>query len=115
MSLSSILRRRARHVVAPLIGTLVIAYFAYHAFEGDRGLVTYLHLAQEVRKAQITRDLIRSERDGLEKRVRLLRPDSMDPDMLEERARLMLHVGDRDDVVVMLQRAEPPAPIIAKP
>lgn len=115
MSLGSILRRRARHVVAPLIGTLVIAYFAYHAFEGDRGLVTYLHLAQEVRKAEITRDLIKSERDMLEKRVRLLRPDSLDPDMLDERARGLLGLGDRDDVVVLLQRSAPPEPMIAKP
>lgn len=108
MPVSSILRRRARHIIAPLLGALLVAYFAYHAVQGDRGLLAYLQLTNEIRKAEITRDLIHAERVQLEKHVTLLRPDRLDADMLDERARLMLNVGHADDVVVMLQRPEPP-------
>ena len=37
MSLISELRRRARHIVGPTLGALLVLYFAVHAFEGDRG------------------------------------------------------------------------------
>ncbi len=37
----------------------------------------------------------------MENRVRLLEPGSLDPDMLEERARLMLNYGHADDIVIL--------------
>jgi cell division protein FtsB len=114
MAIASILRRRARHVVLPLIGALFVAYFGYYAIQGDRGLLAYLRLAQEIRKAEITRELLAAERETIERRVKLLRPDSMDPDMLEERARETLGLGGKDEVVVMLRRDEPQRPVLLK-
>jgi len=102
----SLLLRRLRYVVAPLIGALLVGYFGYHAVQGNRGLLTYLQLTQEIRKAELTRDLIRSERQLIERRVQLLRPDAMDRDMLEERSRQMLNLGHKDEVIVMVQRAD---------
>ena len=106
MAIGPILKRRARHAVAPILGALLLGYFSYYAIEGERGLLAYLSLTQELRKATITRDLIHGEWDALDKRVGLLRPGSIDPDMLEERALLMLGLGHPDDVVVMLQRGQ---------
>lgn len=114
MAIASILRRRARHVAAPLIGALFVAYFGYYAIQGDRGLLAYLRLAQEIRKAEVTRDLLQGERETIERRIKLLRPDSMDPDMLDERARAMLSLGARDEVVVLLHRDEPQRPVLLK-
>src|SRR3954462_11736449 len=107
MAIGNILKRRARHAVAPIIGALLLGYFSYYAVQGERGLLAYLSLTQEIRKATITRDLIHADWEALDKRVALLRPNSIDPDMLEERALLMLGLGHPDDVVVMLQRAQP--------
>ena len=106
----SLLFRRLRYVVAPLIGALLVGYFGYHAVQGNRGLLTYLQVTQEIRQAELTRDLIRSERVLIERRVQLLRPDAMDRDMLEERSRQMLNLGHKDEVVVMVQRAEAQIP-----
>ena len=106
MAIGNILKRRARHAVAPIIGALLLGYFSYYAVEGERGLIAYLSLTQEIRKATITRDLIHGEWEALDKRVGLLRPNSIDPDMLEERALLMLGLGHRDDAVLMLQRPQ---------
>jgi len=106
MALAYILRRKARAVLTPLVGLLFVVYFAYHALHGDRGLLAYIRLQQEIKKAEITRDLVHAERVVLEKRVSLLRPNSVDPDMLDERSRVMLNMGHRDEVVILLQRPQ---------
>lgn len=113
MSLLSLFARKSRHVIAPLCGTLFVAYFGYHAAQGDRGLLTYLRLKEEIRKAEITRDLLYAERQILERRTRLLRPDSLDPDMLEERARVMLNMGRGDERIIMLQRPGVNSPAVS--
>ena len=33
--------RKARQVLGPLLGAAVMAYFTYHAVQGDRGLVEF--------------------------------------------------------------------------
>jgi len=115
MAIGHILRRRARHVLVPVLGALLVAYFGYHAIEGDRGLLAYLALTQELKKAEISRDLIGADRQVLERRVALLRPEGVDPDMLDERVRLMLDLGRRDELTIMLQRADAPIPVITQP
>ena len=110
MVIRHILRRRARHVLVPVLGALLVAYFGYYAVEGDRGLFAYLRLVQELKKAEISRDLIHADRVQIEHRVALLRPDGVDPDMLDERARIMLDLGRRDELTIMLQRDDAPEP-----
>ena len=115
MAIGHILRRRARHVIVPLLGALLVAYFGYHAIEGDRGLLAYLKLTQELKKAEISRDLIQADRQMIERRVALLRPAGVDPDMLDKRARVMLNLGRRDELTIMLQRSDEPMPVITQP
>jgi cell division protein FtsB len=112
MSIGQILRRRARHVIAPMIGALLVAYFGYHAVQGDRGLLAYLQLTQEIKKAQLSLELFRADRELIERRVALLRPEGIEPDMLDERVRVMLNFAHKDEVVIMLQRAEAASPVI---
>lgn len=90
MTLITELKRRAPHVVGPLIGSLLVAYFAYHAVEGDRGIRAWQRLDGEIAEASEVRGRLASEQAALEKRVSMLRPDSLDADLLEERARLVL-------------------------
>jgi len=103
------LRSRARHVAPPVIGAAIFAYFAYHAVQGERGLLTWLRLNQQVREAEATLARVSDERAVLERRVALLSPASLDPDMLEERARAMLNMAHSDDLVIFLKPPEQPA------
>ena len=50
------------------------------------------------------RDAIRSERQRWERRVALLKSHSLDPDMLDERARALLDYVDARDVTLMRRR-----------
>ncbi len=115
MTTSQILRRAALHLIAPLLGGLLLVYFGYHAVQGDRGLFSYLRLERELAKADLTAELIRADRDLLERRVALMRRAALDGDMVDERARLMLNLAQKDEVVVMLQRPLPGALSLQRP
>lgn len=95
------IRRRARHVVGPFLGLTAVVYFAYHTVQGDRGLMAWWRLNQEIKQAEESLALLEETRDNLDHRASLLRPDHLDPDMLEERARLMLNLGRDDEVIVL--------------
>lgn len=88
----------------PLIGATLMAYFAYHALQGDRGIIAWWNLRHEIEQTDLTLSEVTVEKQALERRVSLLRPDSLDRDMLEERARLMLgFVHPRDRVVPLAE------------
>ena len=108
MGLFTEVRARARHVVGPVHGNCAVAYFAYHAIHGDRGLIAWWDLNQKVENARGVLAGIEARRKALAHRVELLSPGSLDPDMLEERARLMLNYGFPDDTVILTD--EPPGP-----
>lgn len=93
--------RRLRHVIGPVIGMGAVVYFAYHTVEGDRGVLAYVRMKNEILEAELQLAKVSTERQALEHRVLLLRPDHLDPDMLEERARIMLNMGRDDEVVVL--------------
>ena len=95
------LRARARFVIGPLLGILAIVYFAYHVVQGDRGLIAWSKIKQRTVSAKQAMERSHSERLAIEHRVSLLEPGSLDPDMLEERARLMLNYGHVDDIVIL--------------
>jgi cell division protein FtsB len=98
------MRRRLRHVIGPLVGAGVLAYFAYHTMEGDRGVFSLLRLQNDILDAELQLAKVSTDRQEMEHRVLLLRPDHLDPDMLEERARIMLNMGRDDELVVFDKR-----------
>ena len=104
MSLIEEIRTRARHVIGPVLGISAVTYFSFHAVQGDRGLLAWWKLHQHIELASIRLKEVTKKRTKLERRVRLLHPKSLDPDMLEERARIMLNYGHIDDIVVLDQK-----------
>jgi cell division protein FtsB len=81
----------------------LIFYFGFHAFTGDRGI-----LSSDQRDAALvakTRELtqVRAQRQDLEMRARLLRDTSLSADLLEERARSLLGFADPRDYVIRMK------------
>ena len=95
---------RVRHMVGPLIGICSIVYFGFHVVHGERGLLTYWRLKTVIAGTQPVLDEARIQRELLQNRVSLLRPDNLDPDMLEERARIMLNFGYANDIVILYEK-----------
>jgi cell division protein FtsB len=82
---------------------LLIVYFGLNAFIGPRGL-----LSSNQRDAALiarTQELaqVRSQRQDLEMRARLLRDTSLSRDLLEERARSLLGFADPRDYVIRMK------------
>jgi cell division protein FtsB len=100
MSLFDELRKRARLIAGPVLGVSLVGYFAYHLVQGDRGLLAWLRLSQQLAEAQVTLSTVRAERQALEHRVALLRPEQIDRDMLDERARATLNLAGPNEIVV---------------
>lgn len=101
MTLLRVLRRRAQFVVGPVLGIALTGYFAYHLVEGDRGLNAWLRLNREIRTATANLDTVRAQRAALDLKVSELRPDHVDPDLLDERIRATLNLASPDDIVII--------------
>jgi cell division protein FtsB len=101
-------RKRFRTVLNALalyaIAAMVIGYFGVNAYSGNRGLRAKQDLDQQI--AQLTQELseLRAERANWERRVSLLKPQSIDPDMLDERARALLNYADPRDLTLRLEQ-----------
>src|SRR3954467_6141665 len=91
-------RKRFRTVLNALalysIAALVIGYFGVNAYSGNRGLREKQDLDQQI--AQLRGELAgpTAERGTWGRRVSPLRADSIDPDIRDERARVLLNYAD---------------------
>lgn len=98
------IRRRSRFILAPVLGALLIGYFAYHGLTGDRSVFTYWLYKQEIREGRAILSAVQAERELLHRRVALLKPESLDPDMLDERVRWTLEYVGPNEYVILLPR-----------
>ena len=80
---------------------LVILYFAYHAFAGEKGLGRWTDAQIELqdRKAELAD--INSEIERLQTDIRRLTPGSVDPDYVEALAREKLAFVYPDEIVLL--------------
>lgn len=95
------IRRRAQAMLGPLAVACVALYFGYYAVYGGRGMLAMIQLDQKIAEAQSLLAAEQEKRDQLNRRVALMRPTSVDPDMLEERARILLNYARSDDIVIL--------------
>ena len=51
------LRKRAKLIAPPVLGACLAFYFVYHAVQGDRGLIAWLVLNQQIRGRNFFRGL----------------------------------------------------------
>ena len=77
-----------------------VAYFSYHGLYGKRGFFTHEELRREHAELTQERAQLRAQRMHLEKRVRALREESLDVDLLDEQVRLLLQYADDDEIIV---------------
>jgi cell division protein FtsB len=104
MSIVRAMRRRAHLVIAPVLGIALTGYFAYHLVEGQRGFKAWLRLNGEIRTATVNLEAVRAQRAAVDVKVSNLRPEHVDPDLLDERVRATLNLVSPDDIVVMQPR-----------
>ena len=95
------IRWRFNHIVGPLFGILLFTYFVYHSIQGQHGILAWRQLDIHITKAEVTLANLQTKQAKVEQSVIMLRPGTLDLDMVEEQSRRMLNFTHRDDVVVM--------------
>ena len=100
------MRRRAKVLVAPVLGLALTGYFAYHLVEGDRGLRGWMRLTQELRSAKTALADVSAERARLDRRAGNMRSEHLDPDLLDSQVRRTLDFAAPDEIVI-IQPAKP--------
>ena len=89
--------------LAVTAGTLCLAgYIGWHIYEGPRSFANRDALDRRIVALEVKRDEIAARRIAFENRVALLRPASIDPDLLDELSRSTLGYGARGDIVMEL-------------
>jgi cell division protein FtsB len=93
---------KPRQILTPLLFATVFGYFGYHLVNGDRGLLAMAQLQRETQIADQNFAEADATRKIWEMRVSELRNQSLDPDMLDERARALLNYAKKDDIIVFM-------------
>ncbi|AXS40496.1 septum formation initiator family protein [Breoghania sp. L-A4] len=98
-------RQRKKSVVRrlffPVLTIAILGYFSFHALNGEYGLIARARLDTKTARLQAELDELKQARLKLERRVVLLRPSSLDPDMIDERARASLNLVHRDEITIL--------------
>jgi cell division protein FtsB len=95
---------RLRHALIPVVCLIVLSYFAYHAVYGRHGFIAWLSLQNSVDTLEQQLAEVRATHRQLDQQVSLLRPESLDPDLLDERARATLGLAHPNDIVIFRER-----------
>lgn len=95
---------RLRQALIPLACLIVLSYFAYHAVYGRHGFIAWLSLQNTVDTLEQQFAEVRATHARLDQQVSLLRPESLDPDLLDERARATLGLAHPNDIVIFRER-----------
>jgi cell division protein FtsB len=103
-SITGVLGMRVQPFLFPLLACGLGAYFGYNLEIGDHGLKARADL--ERRKEVLAGELagLTEVKQRLERDVALLRPESLDPDMLDERARAILNLAQPNEFVMLKRR-----------
>src|SRR6202451_4206834 len=100
--LMTLVNRHTWRTVASALGACVVGYFLYHTVQGDRGWLAMLRLQQQVNGANTELSQLQNEHQELEHRVQLMRPDSLDPDLLDEKSRELLNYSKPGEIVILM-------------
>jgi len=68
---------------------LSATYFTYYTIQGDRGLLNWARLSNDIEKLEVRLEKSQSKIDSLNQRLALVNYDTTDRDMMDEQVRRM--------------------------
>jgi cell division protein FtsB len=94
-----------RRNMMAIIGLCLSFYFCYHLVAGQRGYLSLMSLESRIATVSSDYESHKTERQALEKKVVMMRPGSIDRDLLEERARHVLGYRYQDELILLQDRS----------
>jgi cell division protein FtsB len=98
------IRRRLQERLILGICLAAMVFFAHSALFDPHGLRRLLSLKATLSERETVLTERLALREEKEKRVHMLSPDRLDPDLLDERARAALGLARPDEIVIFKQR-----------
>ena len=92
---------KIRTFLLTLGGIGLICYFCYHMISGGRGILAFFRLNSEITNLQNELESVRAERINLEHKANLLKSNSLDLDLLEERSKEVLGYAKAQETLVI--------------
>lgn len=108
------LQRLIQKAIAPFLALSLVGYFIYHSIQGDRGVLAWMQLQDQLTQSQKELKKIIGKRQLLEEKVHALLPGSLNRDFLDQQVRLKLGYAHPDEVVILSEaNKEAPMPTAA--
>lgn len=97
-------KRNTGRLIIPAISAAFLAYFGFHAYNGEFGIYSRYRLEARTVELQAQLDAVKARRVELERRVQLLHDGTLEKDMLDEQARRALNLSHADEITIMRSR-----------
>jgi cell division protein FtsB len=89
-----------KRLILPAVAVAYLAYFGFWAFHGHYGIWAKARFESEAAALNAELADLSSQRTSMERRVALLRSESVDQDLLDEQARQALNMLQPNDLVI---------------
>ena len=90
-----------RQNLIAVIGVCLSFYFCYHLIAGERSYLRLVSLNRQIETTEKQYTLSSAEREALEQKVVMMRPGSVNRDLLEEQSRKVLGYHYKDEKVLI--------------
>lgn len=96
------LRWQVGHLIRAFLLIFTIFYLLFHALSGERGVMAWFRASHELEMLNSELSRVQQERAELEANIGLMRDESLDLDMLEERARETLGYAAPEEAMILV-------------
>jgi len=83
-----------------MLGVCLCAYFVYHSVQGDRSILSLVSLEKQIEQNEQQLASLQDQSSAIQTRVNMMRPGSINKDLLEEQVRRTLGYKHPDEWVV---------------
>ena len=90
-----------RQNLIAVIGVCLSMYFCYHLIAGERSYLRLVSLNYQISSTEKQYETAAAERAALEQKVVMMRPGSVNRDLLEEQSRKVLGFHYKDEKVLI--------------
>jgi len=94
-----------RRNMVTVMGICLSFYFCFHLVAGQRGYIRLMSLESQMTHLESEMAVVNAERLALEKKVVMMRPGSINKDLLEERIRSVLGYSYEDEITLLQSRS----------
>ena len=95
------IQRKFRQYWLIMVSGFIVLYFGFHSFCGERNIYRYFTLKQEIAQAQQMAQKYAQQKQALQRKVQHLSDTSLDIDLLDERARVVLNMAADDEFIIL--------------